>query len=281
MTTAPPNEPDPRTGTDPAEALAPVDPLDERISAALDGAPAPEAPSAPGRADDANAADRARAIEAARDLLSIPPPPLDDVTRRRMVRTALDTATASTSRATTPSSRDRRHWLRVAGVAAALIAVVGAGGWALTTLNHNASRSAPDAKAASGTTGVPSLQSAPVDLHEVSNPLVLKQRVLAALGSVNGGSASSGSAAPPEARAPSTTAVPGPGPASTTAGAAASPARCVSTVRVASGVTPELLGTATYRGAPAIVVIARDRSRTLIFVLASTDCRLLSSQFVR
>jgi hypothetical protein len=281
MTTTPPDEPDRSAGTDASAAVPPVDALDERISAALDGAAVGEA--RPADRDDLGRA-RARAIEAARDILAVPPPPLDDLTRRRMVRTAVAAAGPAPSSAAARSSGtgDRRRGLRVAVAAAAIVAVVGAGGWALTTLNHSSSKSSTAAKA-SGTTSAPEtarLPAAPVDLHEVSNPVVLRQRVEVALGITNRGSASS-----PQANLPTTGSVAGSDAASTTAAPTAArvngQASCVSTVHAGNGTTPKLLGTATYRAAPAFVVVVLDRSQTLIYVLASSDCRLLSYQLLQ
>jgi hypothetical protein len=253
-TNEPPNEP---TGSD-AESAAAVDPLDERLSAALDG-PASgsgSAPTAETPADDARTARRRRDLGAARDLLAVPPPRLDDMTRRRMLRTAV---AASTTPSRSSNERARRR-LRVATVAAVVLAVVGLAGWKLASLNLSSSKEDSNAKTASAATSAP---GTPVDLHEVSDPSVLRRRVEAALG------------------APHSTAAPQPGNTTTSPRVAASPTRCVSTVRVPAGDTPELLATATFRGAPALVVVARDPSRTLVFVLATTDCRLLSSQFLK
>ena len=54
---------------------------------------------------------------------------------------------------------------------------------------------------------------------------------------------------------------------------------CIATVRLPAGATAEVLGRGTYNGAPATVLVAHDGGRTLIFVVATADCRLLSSQF--
>ena len=264
MTNTPPI--DPEAG----DSVDPVDPLDERLSAALDGELAPG--EEPVRS---SAGGRASAIESARDLLAIAPPTLDDVTRRRMLRTAVAALPAA-------NGRESRR-LRLLGVAAAAIAIVGGAMWALTSLDHSSSNRAGLAKAASATT------VAPVDLHEVSNPLVLKQRVLAALGLAGNATAESG--------APASTAVPKPDFASSTAGTAPAispsrspatpeplsrpPGQCLASVHAGAGVTPQILGTATYHGAPSLVVVARAGSRTLVYVLASSDCRLLDYQFLQ
>jgi hypothetical protein len=46
-------------------------------------------------------------------------------------------------------------------------------------------------------------------------------------------------------------------------------------------VVAQPLSTASYRGAPAVVFVARDGPETLIYVLAQGDCRVLTSQFFR
>jgi hypothetical protein len=250
----PPNEPPPEREPDPVAA---VDPLDERLSAALDGheGTAPE--------PDARAAERGRDLAAARDLLALPPPPLDDITRRRLLRTALD-ASPTSSR---PTSERMMRRMRGGAVAAAVIAVIALAGWGLASLNQNSSQKASSGKSgASATTGAPG----PVDLHDVSNPSVLKRRVQAALGS-----------SAPE-RAPTPTALSQPDLAETTVPRANTGApQCLSSVKVPAGDTPEFLGTATFHDAPALVFVAREPSRTLIFVLESSDCRLLSFQFLK
>jgi hypothetical protein len=243
----PENQPEPHTT---------VDPLDERLSAGLDGhEPEPEPATAP----DATALARGRELAAARDLLAVPPPRLDDITRDRLLRTALDASPTSSRTSRERASRRARP----VAVAAAVLAVVGLSGWGLASLNHSSSNNASSSRAATAET---TARSAPVDLHEVSNPTVLKQRVEAALNT-------------PSAPANATTV---PNPTETTVpGSAKSPAECLATASVPTGDTPELLGTATFHGAPALVVVAREPARTLIFVLARGDCRLLTYQFLK
>jgi hypothetical protein len=251
----PPNVPPERD----AEPVAPVDPLDERLSAALDGHDADGTPEPA----DARAVERGRDLAAARDLLAVPPAPLDDVTRRRLLRTALDAApTPSRS-----SGGRTQRWVRGGSVAAVVLAVVAAAAWGLASLNRSPSTKESGSQAASATTA----PAGPVDLHEVSNPDVLKRRVEASLNRTP--------AAPTGPT--STTAAPGPGLTTASGNGAKRLPRCVSTVRVPAGDTPELLGTATFHGTPALVIVAREQSRTLIFVVATTDCRLLSFQFLK
>jgi hypothetical protein len=260
MNITPPDKPD-----ESDEPVAAVDPLDERLSAALDGAADP-APPPVDHSDDARVAARLRALEAGRDLLAIPPPPLDDLTRRRMLRAAI-AATGSRSK-----RRDLR-WINRTGIAAALLALVVLAGWGLKRLDVNSSGSRSSTKAASSATtrATAAAPSVLPDLHEVSDPTVLERRVEAALAQER-----SGAAAQLDNRVPAPDTL-----SSTTLGGNANEQEvCVSKVPVPKGVTPGLLGTATFHDEPALVIVARDQSRTLVFVVARSDCRRLSSQLI-
>ena len=241
------------------------DPADERLSAELDGAADPDArPS--DRSPEREA--RARALAAARDLLAVGPSPLDELTRRRL----LDAAVDDWQRSTRAQPRDRRR-LQRAGAAAAVLALIAVGAAVLANAGgHSGSRrAATNGAAATTTAATPPDHSAAKparSLQEVSNPDVLRRRVETLLRSA--------------AKVPATTSGAPSDSFSATSGADAvvPGARCASTVRVPAGATPELLGTATFRGAPAVIVIAHDGPRILVFVLAQSDCRPLASQFI-
>jgi len=241
------------------------DPTDERLSAELDGAADRDAgPS--DRSPEREA--RARALAAARDLLAVGPSPLDELTRRRL----LDAAVDDWQRSTRAQPRDRRR-LQRAGAAAAVLALIAVGAAVLANAggHSGSSRAATNGAAGTTTPAPPSNHSAAKparSLREVSNPDVLRRRVETLLRSV--------------AKAPATTAGRSSDSFSTSGGAdlVVPGARCASTVRVPAGATPELLGTATFHGAPAVIVIAHDGQRILVFVLAQSDCRPLASQFI-
>lgn len=274
MTNEPPTHPSAANGPEPErpeakrpeperpEPITPVDPLDERLSAGLDGEPAPD-----GSSDEPRADDRRRALIAARDLLAIPPPPLDDITRRRMLRTAVAEQPAT-------RRRDLRNLNRVA-VAAVVLAVVVIGGLALNARGNGSGRNAKSANASKSATT--SLNAAAArDLHEVSDPEVLRRRVETLLRE------EAGAAAP-------TTNVPGQhsdtiapdGSETSKAQDRVAGDGCLPAAPVPAGATRSLLAKATFDGAPAIVVVADDGPRTLIYVLATADCRLLISQFLK
>jgi hypothetical protein len=262
MNIEPPTEP---PASDSHDGAAVVDPVDERLSAALDGAQPSVHDFGPGSdplevLDDDRLVARRRDLEAARDLLAVPPPSLDELTRRRMLRAAL----AAAPTAPAAKHRDRRLL-----AAAAVLVVVAAAGWALTRLDVHSNTSSRAAESASA----PAVGTA-LNLHEVSNPALLKGRVEAAL-RAQPASGAVGNPASPD-RLPPVAA-----PFTTHGGITAAQSRCVATVRVPPGDIPEILAVATFHGAPALVVVARDGPRTLIFVLAAADCRLLGSQFLR
>jgi hypothetical protein len=262
MTDEPPTHP---TEPDPSGAGPPVPgavgPLDERLSAELDGEATPEPGDA---ADDADpgADERRRALTDARDLLAVPPPPLDDVIRRRMVRAAVAERVQG-------ETRDRRR-LNQIGKAAALLAVIVAGGLAIKALGNSSENGSKSSSMAgsSGTTTAPA--AAPFDLRDVSNPKVLQQRVAAALRAKV--STTSG-------RAPATTGVSAIPNQNDTA---RDDSRCLSTVTRSQGAGPlRVLADATYKGAPAVIAVATNDSGTAVYVLARSDCRLLTYQFLK
>jgi hypothetical protein len=263
MTNEPPTDATDPAEPDPAENGSPVDPLDERLSAELDGADGAATSETPsGDGDEARIEVRRRALESARDLLAVPPPPLDDVTRQRMLRVA---------GAEWPQAKRRDpRWLNRVAVAAALVVIVALTGLMVKALDGSRSSGskASRANAAAGTTALPG--TAPHDLNEVSDPAVLRRRVEDAL------RAETSRAAGPQQQ-PTTTAATRGGNATQEDSAA----RCLSAVRVPAGATPSILADATFDGAPAVVVVAHDGPRILVFVLATSDCRLLSSQFLR
>jgi len=181
----------------------------------------------------------------AREAIAAPPPPLDDMTRRRLVTRAL--AESAPRRSARPPNR----WPALLAAAAA-VAVVALGGWALLSSGHGAkSNEAASKGAALNTTTAPRPHSA---LGDVSEPDRLLARVRAALRAEPTGTP-------------------------TTSGAAAD-SRCSDSVTTPNGAAAQTFGTATYRGAPAVVLVVHDGRETLIYVLDQRDCRLLTSQFL-
>ncbi|HEX4489853.1 MAG TPA: hypothetical protein VH914_01490 [Acidimicrobiia bacterium] len=188
------------------------------------------------------------ALARARDAIGTSPPPLDEATRRRLVNRAL----AERAPAPTPAPAIRRL-NRVPPpllAAAAVIAVVGLGVWALAAMSHSTSETGSASRNGAGAATTTPKAAA---LGDVSEPRRLLAQVRAAL------------RAQPTDAPITNPSIPG--------------RQCVTTVKTPAGVTARPLSTATYRGAPAIVVVARDDRKTLIYVLDRRDCRLLTSQF--
>jgi len=168
--------------------------------------------------------------------------------------------------------------------AAAVLAVVVIGGATLKALdngsdNHSKSSSASKS-AASATTAVPPSSSR--DLHEISDPEVLRSRVESLLRAAPAPTAAHRSTQSTSVAADGSTGASterSKDNAESSAGVVGT--NCLSSVRVPAGATPSVLADATFDGAPAVVVVAHDGPRILIYVLAKNDCRLLTSQFLK
>ena len=180
-------------------------------------------------------------------------PRLDDVTRRRMVHRALAEAQPA------PRARAARL-LRVAAVVVG-VAVVG-GAAALALREEDGNREAADRAAApTEATTNESLEAAPGDLGEISDPDVLRERLAA-------------TAAPPratDADEPESFDE----PSADSAAGGLSPA-CLTTLQSNGAGPPQLLSTGSYRGAPALVVVAGGTGDTA-FVLDQAMCTLLTT----
>jgi hypothetical protein len=194
-------------------------------------------------------------------------PPLDELTRRRLVRDALDAAPAAK-----PRSHRRVPWwaaaaavlvLAVAATALALRSGSGSGDrpTAAAPTTRPAGGSQPRAESNSGTTAplspdrrlaVPAPSQAQAssaslgDLGEVADRRTLRERVAAAQRSFSADKSAAGSAAP-----------------------ASSTLRCATALAAAQPQLGPVLGsgTATFHGAPATVVTARNRSGKLVAVV--------------
>ncbi len=238
-----------------------VDPRDERFSALLDGEEPPTDTGPEPQSEAASA--RAAALASARDLLAVGPPPLDDHTRRRLLRGAVA--------AHSPAHRDRA-WIARLAFAAAALAIVVASGIGIAHLGDSGSGQAgSNAKTSRSTEAAPANALAGLlDLNEISSPAVLRSRVLAALAST---SATTG--ASPDATTTVGTSSSVPSPTADTTGTP-----CLGSVHAPTGTTPAAFARGTYHGATAIVFVARDGSRVYVYVLAAADCQLLTTQFV-
>jgi hypothetical protein len=181
-------------------------------------------------------------------------PPLDDLTRRRLVRRALgDAAPAAPGR--------RARLLRVAAAAVVGVAVVG-GAAALVLRDGGNGNEVADQEAAPATTEEALPAGAPSDLGEVSDPEVLRERLA--------------TASPPPAGAPG-----GDRGSDTetfeedTAIATGLPPACLDALAQQGAGAPSLVATATFGGVPVFVVEADAAAGETAFVLDQATCAVI------
>ncbi len=258
--------------------------LDEAISAELDDELAPFATElgigpAALRAlmvQRPEYADRRAAIEAARRSLRAPVDSLDDVSRARLLKAAAITEPGTPARVGTPIRRQRA--LRLLGAAAAAVLVV-VGGVALlrgggsTSGQKSASTAGDAAKVRSGELG----NLGPLDPRTLDSLIGGETRAPATSGDT--GAASK----PTSPKKSESSALRG-----TDAQNSAASEQPSVAADAAASVTPEQVdacraeyakvgnvrfsGTGDYQGRPAVVVGIETGGRTIVFVVAATDC---------
>ena len=248
--------------------------LDEAISAELDGELAPFATElgvdpAALRAlmvQRPEYADRLVAVETARRSLRAPVESLDDVSRARLLRAAVITEPGTNATAGSPVRRERT-W-RLLGAAAA-VALVVVGGVAL--LRGGGSSNRAKSAATAGNT-------AKVRSGELGNLGPLDQRTLDSL--IGGDTrADSTPTAPKESSTLSGGTDAQRSAAAEQPTAAADAAASVTSEQVAACRTEyskvgnvRFSGTGEYQGRPAVVLGIETGGRTIVFVVAATDC---------
>ena len=220
-------------------------------------------------------ADRLAALETAHGSLRRPVDPLDDVSRARLLRAAAITEPRTNATAGTPV-RGERAW-RILGAAAGVVIVV-AGGIALTRGGGSSSgeksgaTAGRTAKVRSGELG----NLGPLDPSKLDSLIGGDQGAPAPSGST--GAASKPTS--PEADKPST--------ARSTDSQSLAADRTAAAAAAAASVTPEQVGacrseyakvgtvrfsgTGDYQGRPAVVLGIETGGRTIVFVVAATDC---------
>ncbi|MGQ0802993.1 MAG: hypothetical protein ACT4PI_03910 [Actinomycetota bacterium] len=190
-------------------------------------------------------------------------PPLDDVTRRRLVRRALDEPRAVLGE----DAERRRRTVRVVGAAAAALVVVAGATVVLragddggdTTAARPEGEEPTEDVGKGGTDEAAAPPSAFTDLGEVSDPSVLRER----LGVL---------AAAPEPSAESE----GDDTEERATGGAAVPPACLTPLEQAGAGSPTLAAGGTYQGTPALVLVAPKAGVATAFVLDAATCVLLS-----
>jgi hypothetical protein len=258
-----PTNPDPPFGSE----------TDEAISAALDGELGAFA-AEHGITEEAvrdrleswpGFAARRAALDHVRGAVHAPTPPLDDVSRRRLVRTASNEQPGSS--AATP--RPTRSWARLVAVAAAGLIVVAGIAFAVSAIDgDDASMTSGDS---AGTSAAP-LHGDVGDLGDVTRPEALRalldRREAAALDEADAAERSGdGAEAPPSATS---------GASSSLDGGGSDSARTVTPEACAAQLAGErkvaFTGTGTYQGTPVTIIGITERGRTIVFVVPSTDC---------
>ncbi len=197
--------------------------------------------------DDTRPADDAERDERLAAFLKVPP--LDDVTRKRLVRRALDESGGESQR---PGHRSR-----LLAVAAAVLAVLVIGGGTALVLRDDgddstvASRTEDARGAAEADSADAPAPTYVGDLGEISDPAVLRERLVTA---------------------PKST-LPGAGE---TESVLSDRPVCDADLLPLNLDSPLEIGTGTFEGTPVIVVVGARDDQRLAVVLAPPDCGLLA-----
>ncbi len=199
---------------------------------------------------------RRAALEQARAAVRAPVPPLDDVTRRRLVGTATDAAPKPAASA--PRSR---RWVAVTAIAAAALLVVAGIAVAVSSMSNDSSSSSSE----SASSATAPLHGDVGDLGDVTSPAALRalldrraagDTTTTVPASAKSQFAGGGSASDAQNVAP--------------APSATSTAACAR--RLAGHRTVAFTGAGTFQGAPVTIVGITTGGRTIVFVVSDTDC---------
>ena len=255
--------------------------LDDATSADLDGELAPYAaelgidlPTLRAQMTERpDYADRLAALEPARQALRAPVEPLDDVTRARLLRGVSTQANQPGGRATSarPSGRDRA--LRILAAAAVVVLVVGGG---VALLGRDGSSKRDQSKAS--TSGGAEVRSGQLGNLGPLDPKKLDALIggSAALATRSRDAASGTTSVPPvEFSAANGDSQGTVGPSQPKVAAAASVTLAQVDACRAEYVkvgTVRFSGTGDYQGRPAVVLGVESGGRTIVFVVAATDC---------
>ena len=255
--------------------------LDDAISAELDGELAPfaaelgiDVPTLRAQmTDQPGYADRLAALDAARQALRAPVPPLDDVTRARLLRAIPDEADQPRARANSAVPLGRDRVLRILAAAAAVVVLVGGG---VALVGRGGSSSDQQSKAATGA-------GARVRSGQLGDLGSLDSNKLDALigggtdETARSGGDPSGTASVPPERSPEVS-----GDSQRAFGSSQPKAAADASVTLAQvdacraeyakiG-TVRFSGTGDYQGRPAVVLGLETGGRTIVFVVGATDC---------
>lgn len=181
-------------------------------------------------------------------------PPLDDVTRRRLVRGALAEAATAPGRGRRPG-----RWLVAAAVAVGVLAIGGVTALVLRDEGNGSETVAGKAR-----------EATPGDADTASGAAAATPQPLGDLGDVS-------EAAALRARLASFTDVPPPSAADETEATTANVALPCLDAAVPAGTGPVTrAGTGTYDGTPAVVLVAARDGAEVAFVLDASTCAVLA-----
>ncbi len=220
--------------------------------------------------------DRLIAMELARQSLRAPVEPLDDVTRARLLRSLSTEANHTSGRATSGGPFGRERIWRVLGAAAAVVLVI-VGGLALLPLGGSSS-SKQSKSATSGAAPVRSGQLGDLGSLDAAKLNALIGGGTDATATRNTKSRSGAAASTPEA----SNTVSGSDSQRTVADSAQTKPAADATVtpeqvgacqaEYAKVGTVRFSGTGVYQGRAAVVLGVESGGRTIVFVVANTDC---------
>jgi hypothetical protein len=220
--------------------------------------------------------ERRAALAGAAAAIAAPEPALDDLTRRRLVRDAVD------ARATPAGERRSRRWTAIGAVAAGLLAVVGVG--LALNASSDGGGSSNDAASSAGSVA-PDLRGDIGYVGDLSGPDALRDVLTgkrdaesAQERAANNADDATGTGGDECASCSRTSDQSGtPEPTSSLPSAAArsaapplSPADCAAQLAGKRPVT--FVGSATYQGVPVTVVGLTERGRVIAFLVPSNDC---------
>ena len=258
--TQPPPLPPPPFGDDTDEALSAL--LDGELGAFAADHGLTEAEARERLEHWSGYPERLAALERGRAEVAAPVPPIDDLTRRRLIRNALPAADGIGA----TSNRSGWSWLRISAAAAAALIVLAGLGAMLTSLgtgsdtNAKSSGTGSAAEVPRGNLGSIGDVTDPAAIRALVQPGAQKKPTAttdaaAAAGELSGGTANDSTSS---------------GTFSERADAQVDPKACAAQLAKARPV--RFFATGTYRGQPVTVVGIESGARTIAFVVPSNDC---------
>ena len=206
---------------------------------------------------------RRHELEAARAAVTTPLPPLDDVTRKRLVRNAVEAGPSAPADA---PARRAAPWRVIGAVAASVIILVGIG-LAVATSGDDGTTSQDSASSGSASSA---LRGEVGDLGDVTSPDALRALLDGGRDRAETSSGAGGTPAPSVAESAPPAADSLAREFDASLAPAIEPRACAE--QLAGDRDVAFVGTGTFRGSPVTIVGLRERGRTIAFVVPSNDC---------